>query len=902
MASQEVGTVYVRVVPSGLDFGKTIDSQLTSSIDNVSQKGSKSIVTSVGGAFSTIGKAGLGVIGTVVGGLATLTAKGGFERALSIEKAQAKLKGLGHSSEDVTLIMQNALASVKGTAYGLGDAATVAASLSAAGIASGNELERSLKAVADTAQISGRSLTDIGTIFGSVAAKGKLQGDDLLQLTSSGIPVLQLLAKHLGITSADVSAMVTKGKIDFATFRDAMEEGIGGAALSAGTTFSGALENVKAALSRLGENFGTPALDGLRETMNAAIPVIDNLTTLVTPLADALGQKLSESAKTATGFLGKLSDGLKNGSIGLSDIVSVVGQVAGGFAVLAGVGGNIGEFTSAISSVGRIGSNGLNKVTDVFSKAPAQLSGKFSSITTGLSTFFNKDLRTAAVLDGDPFATTVNEISQGSQNIIKPFTALSGKVGNIIAPLGTNIAGYFASIGEIVSTKIQGSSLGSIGTTLLTNIQGGLSSVGSGLNTIFSGIFSTISNNPITAGIGQMFSGLGGLVSPALQGFGSVLASFFNPTNIMNFIGIGAIIAALIAGLGMIDASMNGQLTTGIDALMAQLPGLIAQGTSYLVASLPLWLSYGSIMLETLMNGITTAAPQLAASAGQILSTLLNGLAVNLPQLVPAALTMIVTLVGGLIAQLPQILAAGMNLLLGLVQGLMNALPQLINKAPQIIGNFVSNLAANLPQILATGMKILATLANGLSNAIPLLISKLPAIISNIKNAFTSVNWGQLGLNIIKGIANGVAGAASSLFNSLKNLASNALNAAKNALGIHSPSTVFRDEVGRYITLGIARGVMADAATLNNTISSLVDIPNVKVSSGLGLDANSNSIYATSQLNAATETNNLGSKLDMLISLLSGMYDNLGDIIAEYTPSLTGREYKRSVTNAVSSI
>ena len=108
--------------------------------------------------------------------------------------------------------MNNALASVKGTAFGLGDAATVAATLSAAGIKSGDQMTNVLKTVADTAQISGRSLTDIGTIFSSVAARGKLQGDDMLQLMSSGVPVLQLLAKHLGKTSEESPTWYPKAR------------------------------------------------------------------------------------------------------------------------------------------------------------------------------------------------------------------------------------------------------------------------------------------------------------------------------------------------------------------------------------------------------------------------------------------------------------------------------------------------------------------------------------------------------------------------------------------------------------------------------------------------------------------------------------------------------------------
>ena len=273
--AQEIGVAYVHVEPSGQGFGKTIEGDIGNAVDKASKKGSSNLISKLGGALGKVGKVGITAVAGITAGITTLAAKGGFERALNIENAQAKLKGLGHDSNSVTEIMNDALASVKGTAFGLGDAATVAASLSASGVAEGTQLTSVLKTVADTAQISGRSLTDIGTIFGSVAARGKLQGDDMLQLMSSGIPVLQMLGKHLGKTSAEISDMVSDGKIDFQTFADAMQEGMGGAAQSAGDTFTGALSNVKAALSRLGETAATPFLNGLRSLFNQAIPVVD---------------------------------------------------------------------------------------------------------------------------------------------------------------------------------------------------------------------------------------------------------------------------------------------------------------------------------------------------------------------------------------------------------------------------------------------------------------------------------------------------------------------------------------------------------------------------------------------------------------------------------------------------
>lgn len=310
MAAQDIGVVYVHVEPSGKGFAKSIEGDIGDAVDNASKQSSNTLISKIGGAFGKVGTVGTGAIATIAGGITALAAKGGFTRALNIENAQAKLKGLGHDSASVTEIMNDALASVKGTAFGLGDAATVAASLSASGVNEGGQLTKVLKTVADTAQISGRSLTDIGTIFGSVAARGKLQGDDMLQLMSSGIPVLQMLGKHLNKTSAEVSDMVSGGKIDFQTFADAMQEGMGGAAQSAGTTFTGALANVKAALSRLGETAATPILNGLRGLFNQAIPLIDAFTAAVSPTLEKVGaglQKgLEQAIPTVTAFFDKL--------------------------------------------------------------------------------------------------------------------------------------------------------------------------------------------------------------------------------------------------------------------------------------------------------------------------------------------------------------------------------------------------------------------------------------------------------------------------------------------------------------------------------------------------------------------------------------------------------------------
>src|SRR5690606_24038796 len=159
---------------------------------------------------------------------------------------EGKLTGLGHSAKTVEKIMGNALSSVKGTAFGLDEASTVAASAVAAGIKPGRDLTRNLKLVADAATIAGTDMGSMGGIFNKVAASNKVQMDVINQLHDAGVPALALLADQMGVTSEEASKMASAGKIDFATFQAAMESGMGGAALESGNTFSGAMDNVMA--------------------------------------------------------------------------------------------------------------------------------------------------------------------------------------------------------------------------------------------------------------------------------------------------------------------------------------------------------------------------------------------------------------------------------------------------------------------------------------------------------------------------------------------------------------------------------------------------------------------------------------------------------------------------------
>ncbi|MDO3647682.1 tape measure protein [Nocardia mangyaensis] len=281
--------------------GLVVDaSKVPGQIDNAIRAGARgadSVGKGIGSRMASgIGsalKAGVATAGLAAGALIGTALTKGFGRLTAIDDAQGKLRGLGHDAQAITTIMDSALASVKGTAFGLGDAATIAASAVAAGIAPGEELTRYLTLTADAATIAGTSLADMGSILNKATTSGKVFTDDLNQLSDRGIPIFQWLQKEYGVSAEALSKMVQDGKVDAATYRKVIQENIGGAAQESGSTIRGAWANVGAALGRVGEAALKPFSDMMKGSMGTA-----------TEWADRIAPKVEAAAtKVATGLL-----------------------------------------------------------------------------------------------------------------------------------------------------------------------------------------------------------------------------------------------------------------------------------------------------------------------------------------------------------------------------------------------------------------------------------------------------------------------------------------------------------------------------------------------------------------------------------------------------------------------
>lgn len=269
------------------------------------------------GALLTIGNYIAKTGARLISNLISPITSGGLQRAMNIEQAGFQFEGLSveksKGNENLSYYKE-VMDAVLGTAYSYDVAAKAASQL----VASNVGVEKSSKKMADgtkkdtqvmnksmtdilmgiagVASMSGSSFEDISQIFTTAAGKGKVQAEEFRRLAVRGLNASAVIAKALGVTEAEVSEMARKGEIDFMTFANAMADAYGSHAKDSTKMFTGALEDVKAALARIGADFYGPALTGARDILNS-----------LTPLVDVLHEKIEGALTTSTNLLGKAS-------------------------------------------------------------------------------------------------------------------------------------------------------------------------------------------------------------------------------------------------------------------------------------------------------------------------------------------------------------------------------------------------------------------------------------------------------------------------------------------------------------------------------------------------------------------------------------------------------------------
>ena len=226
-------------------------------------------------------------------------------------------------------------------------------------------------------------------------------------------------------------------------------------------------------------------------------------------------------------------------------------------------------------------------------------------------------------------------------------------------------------------------------------------------------------------------------------------------------------------------------------------------------------------IVTSVMDSITAKLPNILKKGVEIVTNVANGILQNIPKVMQSAGEIISKFISYIMQNLPTILQAGAQMLSNLAHGLINNLPTIISTAATVIANLLATFAKNLPQFLQQGITMLGQLAAGLIQAIPTLIAKIPTIISNIISAFKNHSWGSIGADIISGIAKGISNAVGVIVDAAKSAAKSAFEAAKEFLGIKSPSRLFRYGIGQYIPEGMALGIKDNVSMVSKAMNDL---------------------------------------------------------------------------------
>ena len=249
-------------------------------------------------------------------------------------------------------------------------------------------------------------------------------------------------------------------------------------------------------------------------------------------------------------------------------------------------------------------------------------------------------------------------------------------------------------------------------------------------------------------------------------------------------------IKGALSGVGYLIEGLAPVIGETIPPLINDLAPTLANSAVSLISSLVNGLTQNatqfseclSNMIIVAVAGISTVVPQLLDAASKIVSNLMQGLTNSMPQIVNGAVTLIEGLVNGLVNNIPLLIMGAVQLVASLANGLIANLPRIIDAGVNLITGIVSASYSMMPQIIQNGMQLVVNLAVGLVRAIPQLIAALPRITGAIVKGFKSVNWFDLGLQLIKSIWEGIKSIGSEMWNGVKEKTSELWGGVKNVV------------------------------------------------------------------------------------------------------------------------
>lgn len=287
--------------------------------------------------------------------------------------------------------------------------------------------------------------------------------------------------------------------------------------------------------------------------------------------------------------------------------------------------------------------------------------------------------------------------------------------------------------------------------------------------------------------------------------------------------GLGDSIAAVAQNIIPVITNIITSVPTLLVALIPQLIPIVISGAQQLVQglidgfsqALPAISGISTQIPDGVITAISTGLPSILQKGVEVITNVANGILQNLPSLISAAGNILGQLLNAFLAGLPGMLDAGVKLVGNIGTGLLQNGPKVLAAIGSVIAQLLSTIVSHLPELLQKGIELIGQLAAGIIEAIPKIALAVPQVISEIKTKFSEIDWGEVGSNIISGIAKGITGAVGKIKEAAEGAARKAYETAKKALGINSPSKLMRDEVGKFIPAGIAEGINQNAKVIS---------------------------------------------------------------------------------------
>lgn len=266
----------------------------------------------------------------------------------------------------------------------------------------------------------------------------------------------------------------------------------------------------------------------------------------------------------------------------------------------------------------------------------------------------------------------------------------------------------------------------------------------------------------------------------------------------------------------------------GYPNFMSSLYDLILQFGNYLAENAPMFIQKGFEILQNIVQGIINALPVMIKKIPQIITTFANIINDNFPtilmkgaELLWQLITGILSAIPDLIANIPQIIEAiwstimafnwlnlGKNIVSGFINGIKSMFGNVTTNAKWLVKYIIEEIKYLPQNLMYWGKNAITSFGRSIKNATGTVGGAIKGVFNAVVNGIKSLPSKMLdiGSNIVKGLWNGIKNVTGWIKDKIGGFVDDIVGGIKSFFGIHSPSTVMRDMIGKYLPPGIAVG------------------------------------------------------------------------------------------------